>query len=293
MVVSQRKFTLELLKEFCPDDLSPVASPLDLNNKLFPDKGDLFHDASEYRKLVGKLNFLTNTRPDLSFCVQHLSQFMSSPRQPHWDAAIHVLRYLKRDPCQGLFFSTDPSSSVTAYCDADWAACPNTRKSVSGYVVFLGDSLISWKSKKQHTVSLSSAESEYRSLRRVTAELSWLSRLLHELEIPNITPIPVKSNSQAAIYIARNPVYHERTKHIELDYHFVREKLCSGLISLTYTPTKLQLADVLTKPLTGIQHHSILGKLGVTSSPSNLRGGVGHYTTTNSVIHPLVHPPGD
>ncbi|WOH15906.1 hypothetical protein DCAR_0935453 [Daucus carota subsp. sativus] len=178
---------------------------------------------------------------------------MSSPRQPHWDAAIHVLRYLKRDPCQGLFFSTDPSSSVTAYCDADWAACPNTRKSVSGYVVFLGDSLISWKSKKQHTVSLSSAESEYRSLRRVTAELSWLSRLLHELEIPNITPIP----------------------------------LCSGLISLTYTPTKLQLANVLTKPLTGIQHHSILGKLGVTSSPSNLRGGVGHYTTTNSVIHPL------
>lgn len=275
MAVLQRKFTLDLLKEFIPHDATSVVSPLDVNHKLYQDQGSLLHDPSAYRQLVGKLNFLTHTRPDISFSVQHLSQFMACPRQPHWDAALHVLRYLKQNPEQGLFFSSTTSYQLTAYYDADWVACPHTRKSVSGFVVFLGDSLISWKSKKQHTVSLSSAEAEYRSLRRLIAELAWLSRLLADLTVQDITPIPIKCDNQAAIYIAKNPVYHERTKHIELDYHFVREKLCSGLITLSYVPTKLQLTDVLTKPLTGLQHHIILSKLGVTSLPSNLRGGVG------------------
>ena len=144
---------------------------------------------------------------------------------------------------------------------------------MSGFVIFLGDTLISWKSKKQTTVSLSSAEAEYRSLRRVVAELSWLSRLLHKFGLSNITPIPVKCDNMAAIYIAKNPVFHERTKHIEIDCHFVRHKLLEGLIELSFVPTKDQLADLLTKPLTGLQHHSILSKLGV-QSPSNLRGGV-------------------
>ena len=142
----------------------------------------------------------------------------------------------------------------------------------------VGNSIVSWKSKKQHTVSLSSAEAEYRSLRRITAELAWLSRLLSELTVSDILPILVKCDNQAAIYIAKNPVYHERTKHIDIDCHFVREKLSSGLIPLSYVPSKLQLADVFTKPLTGLQHHAILGKLGVSSSPSNLRGGVGNIT---------------
>lgn len=123
-------------------------------------------------------------------------------------------------------------------------------------------------------MSLSSAEAEYRSLRRVTAELAWLSRLLYELSVPEVTPIPVKCDSQAAIYIARNPVFHERTKHRELECHFVRDKLHEGLISLGYVPTKDQLADVFTKSLAGQPHHYILSKLGV-STPTNLKGGVG------------------
>lgn len=119
---------------------------------------------------------------------------------------------------------------------------------------------------------VSSAEAEYRSLRRLTAELSYLSRLLHDFVVPDITHIPIKYDNQAAIYIAKNPVYHERTKHIKLDCYYVREKLCSCLINLSYVPAKLQLADVLTKPLTRLQHSSIIFKLGVTLSPSNLRG---------------------
>jgi len=112
--------------------------------------------------------------------------------------------------------------------------------------------LISWKSKTQVTVSLSSAEAKYKSLRRLTAELAWLSRLLSELTLTSITPIPVQCDNLAAIYIAKNPVFHERTKHIELDCHFVRQKLMEGLVSLSYIPTKHQLADICTKPLTGI-----------------------------------------
>lgn len=146
-----------------------MVSPLDLNIKLIHGQGTPLDDPSLYMQLVGKLNFLTHTRPDLSFCVQHLSQFMSDLRQPHWEAALHVLRYIKNDPSQGLFFSNDPSFSIERYCDADWASCPHTRKSVSGFVILLGGSIVSWKSKKQHTLSLSSAEAEYRSLRRITA----------------------------------------------------------------------------------------------------------------------------
>jgi len=140
--------------------------------------------------------------------------------------------------------------------------------------VFFGNTLLAWKSKKQATVSLSSAEAEYRSMRRVVAELAWLSRLLHELTITDLTPIPVKCDNQAAIYIAKNPVFHERTKHIELDCHFVRHKLMAGLIRLTHVPTQQQLADLFTKPLTGLRHHFLKSKLGV-QSPSNLKGGVG------------------
>jgi len=188
-------------------------------------------------------------------------------------AAIHVLRYLNDDSALGVLLNKSPIFDLLGYCDADWAAYPHSRKSVSDFVVFLGDTLLSWKSKKQTTISLSSAEAEYRSIRRLVAELSWLSRLLHELTLDSLTPIPIKCDNLAAIYIARNPVFHERTKHIEVDCHFIRHKLIEGVITLTHVPTRDQLADLLTKPLTGVSHHYILPELGV-ASPSNFRGGV-------------------
>lgn len=205
-----------MLTEFDCSNMSSVVSPLDFSTKLLPGEGIHVPYPSIYRTLVGKLNFLTNTRPDLSFVVQHLSQFMSDPREPHWKAVIHVLRYLKSDTDQGLFFSNSSNYKVEAYYDTDWAACSHTRRSVSGFVVFLGDNLISWKSKKQHTISLSSADAEYRSLRCVTVELAWLSHLFAEFDIPEINPIPVKCDNMVAIYIAKNPVYHERTNGVML-----------------------------------------------------------------------------
>jgi len=275
LVLTQRKFVKELLAAFGDVNAAPVVCPLDTTHKLVPDQGDLLSNPAVYRRIVGKLNFLTHTRPDLAFAVQHLSQFMQQPRQPHYHAVQHVLRYLQGQPDLGILLNNTATYTLEAYCDSDWAACSHSRKSVSGYVVFFGNSLISWKSKKQGVVSLSSAEAEYRSLRRLVAELAWLSRLFHELGVVDLTPIPVKCDNQAAIYIARNPVFHERTKHIELDCHFVREKLLAGLISLHHVRTQAQLADLLTKPLVRASHYHLLGQLGVHST-SHLRGGVGH-----------------
>ena len=252
-LLTQRKFTQELLQEFDCTTVPTVVCPLDYSIKLKTDQGKLLQNPTLYRRLIGKLNFLTHTRPDIAFAVQHLSQFLQHPRQPHMKAGLHVLQYLKNEPALGILLNNSPTFDLLAYCDADWAACAHTRRSVSGFVVFLGNTLISWKSKKQATISLSSAEAEYRSLRRLTAELSWLSRLLAELGLTSITPIPVKCDNLAAIYIAKNPVFHERTKHIELDCHFVRQKFMEGLLSLSYIPTQQQLADICTKPLTGIQ----------------------------------------
>ena len=133
---------------------------------------------------------------------------------------------------------------------------------------------ISWKSKKQFTVALSSIEAQYRSMSAVTAELAWNTKLLSKFQVSSILPVPLKSDSLAAIYITKNPIFHERTKHIELDCHFVKEKLYEGLISLSHIRTSVQLAYLFTKPLPGPQHHFLPAKLGVsTSRPSNLKRG--------------------
>ncbi|XP_019251363.1 PREDICTED: uncharacterized protein LOC109230305 [Nicotiana attenuata] len=205
----ERKFTQNLLKEFDCIGCATVTSPLDPTIKLKADKGTPLSDPVHYRKLVGKLNFLTGTRPDIAYSVQNLSQYMENPRDTRLRAAVHVLRYLKGSLSLGIFLSNSRDYRVRAFCDSDWAACPETRKSVNGYIVLLGDSPISWKSKKQSTISLSLAEAEYRAIRKVVGKLVWLARLLEELTVPLSLPIPVFYDSQAVLHIAKNPVFHE------------------------------------------------------------------------------------
>lgn len=190
---------------------------------------------------------------------------MSAPTDSHLNAAYRVLRYLKGDPSQGLFYSASSTLKLTTYSDADWAACPDSRQSITGYCVFLGESLISWRSKKQQTVSRSSSEAEYRAMADATCELIWLMTLLQEMHRSPVAPTTLFCDNQSALYIASNPVYHERTKHVEIDCHVVRERLQSGFLKTLHVRSELQLADILTKAVQPALFKSLIGKIGLHS----------------------------
>ncbi|XP_019057522.1 PREDICTED: uncharacterized protein LOC109116481, partial [Tarenaya hassleriana] len=164
----QRKYCLDLISDSGLLGCKPVSTPLDANTHLSKDAGTPLEDITSYRRLVGRLLYLTITRPDITFATHKLSQFLSAPTDIHMQAAQRVVRYLKTNPGQGLFYSASSALRFNAFADADWATCPDTRRSVSGFCIFLGESLISWKSKKQTTVSRSSTEAEYRSLANAT-----------------------------------------------------------------------------------------------------------------------------
>ena len=179
----------------------------------------------------------------------------------HFQAALRVVRYLKATPGKGLFFRRNNSFQLSDFSDADWATCVDTRRSVTRYCFFVGNSLVSWKTKKQSTVSRSSTEAKYRALASTTCELQWLFYLLRDLHVPHSKHPALYCDSQNALYIATNPVFHERTKHLEIDCHLVRQKLLSGLMNLLPISSSHQLADMFTKALSPKLFQSNLSKL--------------------------------
>ena len=270
IVLSQRHYALQLLEDAGFLASKPALVPTDPKLLLNSTDGDLLSDPSSYRRVIGRLLYLTLSRLDITFAVNKLSQFLSQPRTTHLKAAHHLLRYIKVAPGQGLFFAASSTMQLKAFSDADWASCPDSRKSTTGFCVFLGDSLVSWKSKKQTIISRSSAEVEYRAMAAVVSELVWLHQLLQDFKISLISPALLYCANQAAVHIATNPVFHERTKHIEIDRHFVRDKVTKGFVRLLSIRSSHQLADIFTKALPSSSLSSLLSKMAIKNiySPS-------------------------
>ncbi|KAG7547985.1 Integrase catalytic core [Arabidopsis suecica] len=266
LFLSQRKYTLDLLNETGYKDAKPAKTPLEEGYKV-DRKGEKedekFDDAPLYRKLVGKLIYLTNTRPDICFAVNQVSQHMQAPTVYHWSMVERILRYLKGSSGQGIWMGKNSNTELVGYCDADYAGDRMDRRSTTGYCTFLGGNLVTWKTKKQKVVSCSSAESEYRAMKQLTNELTWLKALLKDLRVEQDTPITMHCDNKAAIYIASNSVFHERTKHIEVDCHKVREKIVQGVTLPCYTRSEDQLADIFTKAASLKVCNFINSKLGL------------------------------
>nr|GEY42829.1 ribonuclease H-like domain-containing protein [Tanacetum cinerariifolium] len=225
LFLSQLKFAAEILERAHMQNCNPCRTPVDTESKLGSD-GDPVSNPTLYRSIAGTLQYLTFTRPDLSYVVQHVCLYMHDPRDPHFTALKRILRYVRGTPDYGLQLHIS-TTQLSAYTDADWAACLVTRRSTSGYFVFLDDNLLSWSAKRQVTLSRSSVEAEYRGVANV-AETAWIRNLLCELHIPLFTATLVYYDNVSAVYMSANPVQHQRTKHIEIDIHFVRDFVASG-----------------------------------------------------------------
>jgi hypothetical protein len=245
---NQAKYAHDLLKKHNMLDSKPTPSPSCPNTRLSLHKGDPLLNPHGYRSLVGAFHYLTFTRPNISFSVHQVCQYMSTLTSTHLTAAKRILRYIRGTLNHGIAFNPGPFH-LSAYTDVDWAGDPDDRRSTSGYLVYLGSNPITWSAKKQPTVSRSSTKSEYRALAIASAELYWIRTLLKDLGIfLSHTPI-LWCDNVFALAIASNPVFHARTKHIEVDFHFVRERvLCKDLL-VQFVSTIDQLANIFTKSL--------------------------------------------
>jgi hypothetical protein len=242
IVLSQRKYVLDLLSDTGMLGCRAASTPIDQNHQLCAQSGDPV-DRESYQRLVGRLIYLCHTRPDISYAVSVVSRYMHDPRSGHLEAAHRILRYLKGSPGRGIWFKANGHLNVEGYCDADWASCLDDRRSTSGFCVFVGGNLVSWRSKKQPVVSRSTAEAEYRAMSVCLSEMLWMKGLLSELKLLRRGPLNLWCDNKSAINIANNPVQHDRTKHVEIDRFFIKERLDEGTLKLSHVTSREQIAD--------------------------------------------------
>ncbi|KAH9651886.1 retrovirus-related pol polyprotein from transposon RE1 [Citrus sinensis] len=281
MHLSQTKYIKDLLSrasmQDCKGTDTPFSTGLKLERQARGPLGQEFENPTLYRSIVGGLQYLVLTRPYIAYSVHKLSQYLSSPTIQHWLACKKVLRYLQATITHGLYLQQGGSLEVTGlngYSDADWACDIDDRKSIGAYCIYLGNNLISWSSKKQGVVAKSSTESEYRALSSACSELSWLQSLFSELNIVQLPTSVLWCDNQSAGELARNLVFHSKSKHIELDVHYIRDKVLSKELEVRYIPTKEQVADILTKPLSLPKFSYFRSKLNVINKPLSLREDV-------------------
>ena len=258
--VHQQTYIQKLLKMFRMEKAEAADTPAQSDIKL--SKTDTNTDKDRpYRSLVGALLYTLGSRPDVAAAIRTCSQYMAEGADSHWQAAKRILRYLKGTSSTGVVYTKEEKFTLKAYCDSDWAQDVDDRKSITGYVIYAQGGAIVWKSKKQPTTARSSAEAEYVSLADTVAELMWVLMALKELGVTVEGDVEVFIDNQAAQAMAANPVNHERTKHIDVAYHFVREAVAANMIKLYYINTKNNISDLLTKSTKRVDFQRLVGKL--------------------------------
>ena len=250
--IGQPAYTEALLKKFGTDEASTIATPVDSSIKLVKaSEEDVLFDKHKYQSAVGSLLYLSvATRPDITYAVSNVAKFSASPTTQHWTAVKRIMRYLKGTTNLGLVYTPQNNNNCVAFSDSDWGGDLDDRKSTSGYVFQIGGGAVSWRSKKQTSVALSTAEAEYVALASATQEALWMRQLSAELngKLPT-EAIVIFEYNQSAIAMTKNPQFHGRSKHIEIKYHFIRDKVAEGIVKIQYCPTTEMIADMLTKAL--------------------------------------------
>jgi transposase InsO family protein len=262
--INQAKYTKELLKKFGMDELKPMSTPMSPSTKLDKDDKGKNVDEKKYRGMIGSLLYLTASRPDIMFSVCLCARFQSCPKESHLIAIKRIFRYLIGTYDLGLFYPKGTSFELVGYSDADYAGSRVDRKSTSGTCHFLGQSLVSWFSKKQNSVALSTAEAEYVAAGSCCAQVLWMKHQLEDFNL-HFDHIPIRCDNTSAINLSKNPIQHSRTKHIEIRHHFLRDHAQKGDIELVFIDTKNQLADIFTKPLNEAQHCFIRREIGMSN----------------------------
>lgn len=255
LLLNQERYATEILQRVGMHTCKSVSTPLSMTEKLSITEGQRLgpEDSTRYRSIFGALQYLTLTRPDISFPVNKVCQFLHAPTTAHWAAVKRILRYIKGSISFSLRVRRSSSMLVSAFSDADWAGCPDDRRSTGGFAVSLGANLISWSARKQATISRSSTEAEYKALANATAEVMWVQKLLVELGIPHSPTACLWCDNIGAKYLSSNPVFHARSKHIEIDFHFVRERVAQKLLDIRFICSGDQIADGFTKALSSRQ----------------------------------------
>ncbi|MFS7974794.1 putative RNA-directed DNA polymerase [Helianthus anomalus] len=237
--LSQENYAKGIVSKFGMEGCKVEDTPMNVNEKLMQDdKADKANEVI-FRSLVGSLIYLTHTRPDLAYSVSLISRFMQNPSKLHLGAAKRIVKYVAGTTGYGIWYERGVPINLIGYTDSDWASSVDDRKSVSANVFSLGSGAVTWSSKKQSTVALSSTEAEYVASSAATSQAIWLRRILEDLGVPQEAPTVILCDNHSAINLSRNPVLHGRTKHIEIKHHYIRDMVAQQRISLEYCRTNM------------------------------------------------------
>src|SRR5262249_9078648 len=246
--INQAKYAKELLKKFGYEDVKPLSTPMASSTKLDSDMKGMDINPKLYRGMIGSLLYLTASRPDIMFSVCLCSRFQSKPKESHLIAVKRIFRYLADTLDFGLWYPKDRVFDLVSYSDSDFAGCKIDRKGTSGTCQFLGGCLISWSSKKQNSVALSTAEAEYIAAGSCCAQVLWIKQQLKDYGFV-LEKVPIYCDNTSAINLSKNPIQHSKSKHIEVRHHFIRDHVCKNNVELLFVDSENQFADVFTKPL--------------------------------------------